>query len=54
MHQYTIQLHRISLKQKIAAPLTWNSGSKSTLRILPYTIIDLSFDLHPWALLPAF
>ena len=27
-----------------------NSGSKSALRILPYTIIDL----HPWALLPSF
>ena len=54
MHEYITQLHIISLKQEMAALLTWNSGSKSSLRILPYTIIDLPFYLHRWALLPAF
>jgi len=54
MHQYITQLHLISLKQEMAASLIWNSSSKSTLRILPYTIIDPPFDLHPWALLSAF
>jgi len=51
---YITQLHMISLKQEMANPLTWNFSSKSALRILLYTIIDLPFDLHPWTLLPAF
>ena len=50
MQQITIQLNTQS-----PTSLTWNSDSKSALRILPYTIIDLPFDLlfdlHPWALL---